>query len=421
MEQNIIIKEEEKDLSLLFIGDFCPLGKVQEVCRSGHIEDIERVFKSFKVELGDKDLSVANLECPLTASEKAISKDGPNIKADPVAVKMAKGCEMDVLSLGNNHIMDFGEEGLLETIRTLEDNGIAHLGAGRNVDEARKPQVQEIKGVRAAFLSFCETEFNIGSETEAGCAPIEIHEISEAIKKAKEGERADIVIVLLHCGSEHYPLPSLRIKKQCRTIADCGAAAVICHHTHTAEGFEIYKNVPIFYGLGNFIFGYHRVRRRRLHHWNEGLMVRIDFNKDGAVGLEIIPYFFDAAEMALVKMEKARLNAFWNRLDLLNEIIQDDDKLGRLWRQYSLRRYRAWYSPTLKKARLYFWKNRAWRNMILWHNRMNESHNDVITTALDELKKGKSSVDKEAKDLLDELIGRETNIMKIKRLIRAWI
>ena len=76
---------------------------------------------------------------------------------------------------------------------------------------------------------------------------------------------------------------------------------------------------------------------------------------------------------------------------------------------------------SLKKARLYFWKNRARRNMILWHNRTNESHNDVITTALDELKKGKSTIDREAKDLLDGLIGRETNIMKIKRLIRAWI
>ncbi|MFC2166072.1 CapA family protein [Acidobacteriota bacterium] len=420
MEKTVRIKEEEKELSFLFMGDFCPIGGIEEVCRSGEAKDVDRIFEEFKVELKDKDLSIANLECPLTTSEKTIFKDGPHIKADPVAVRMAKDCEMDVLSLGNNHILDFGEEGLLETIRTLEDNGFAHLGAGRNVEEARKPLIREIKGIRAAFLSFCETEFNIGSETEAGCAPIEIHEISTAIRKAKERERADIVIVLLHSGSEHYPLPSPRVKKQCRNIADSGAAAVICHHTHTSEGFEIYNNVPIFYGLGNFIFGIYKTQRR-VPKGRDGIMARIDFNRKGAVELKVIPYSYRAPESVLVKMDKDQLNSFWNRYDLLNEIVRDEDKLGRVWRQYSLRRYKAWYSPSLKKARLYFWKNRAWRNMILWHNRTNESHNDVIMTALNELKKGKSTVDREAKELLDELIGRETNIMKIKRLIRAWI
>lgn len=420
MEPNVIIKEEKKDLSLLFIGDFCPLGSVEEACRSADTTDIDRIFEEFKVELKDKDLSIANLECPLTASDKTIFKDGPHIKANPAAVRMAKECEMDVLTLGNNHILDFGEEGLFETIRTLEDNGIAHVGAGRNIDEARKPLIREIKGVRIAFLSFCETEFNIGSKMKAGCAPIEIHEISIAINKAKEKERADIVIVLLHCGSEHYPLPSPRIKKQCRAIADSGAAAVICHHSHAAEGFEIYENVPILYGLGNFIFGIFK-NPRRIRRGRAGIMAKVDFNRSGAVRLEVLPYFYDPPKTTLVKMEKDRLNSFWNRYDLLTEIIRDDDKLGRVWRQYSLRRYKAWYSPSLKKARLYFWKNRAWRNMILWHNRANESHNDVILTALNELKKGKSTVDREAIDLLDELIGRETNIMKIKRLIRAWI
>jgi hypothetical protein len=420
MEKTVRIKEGEKDLSFLFTGDFGPIGKIEEACRSGDVKDLDRIVEEFKVELGDKDLSISNLECPITVSEKRIFKDGPHIKAEPAAVKMAIACKMDVLTIGNNHILDFGEEGLQETIRTLEDNGLAHLGAGRNVDEARQPQVQEIKGVRTAFLSFCETEFNIGSKTEAGCAPIEIHEVSAAIKKAKEKDRADIVIVLLHCGSEHYPLPSPRIKKQCRTIAASGAAAVICHHTHIPEGFEIYKDVPILYGLGNFIFGIYKTQRRLLQ-GKEGIMAKIDFNRNGAVQLEVIPYFYSAPESLLVRMEKDRLSSFWNRYELLTEIIQDDDKLGRLWKQYSLRRYKAWYAPSLKKARLYFWKSRAWRNLVLWHNRTMESHNDVITTALNELKKGEISIDREAKDLLDELIGRETNIMKIKRLIRAWI
>ena len=249
---------------------------------------------------------------------------------------MAKDCEMDVLSLGNNHILDFGEEGLLETIRTLEDNSIAHLGAGRNVDEARKPLIQEIKGVRTAFLSFCETEFNIGSETEAGCAPIEIHEVSVAIKKAKEKERADLVVVLLHCGSEHYPLPSPRMKKQCRTIAEVARQPSFAITRMLPKDSKSTKMFPFFMDWETSYSGYSKNSAGAIQ-GKMGIMAKIDFNRSGAVQLKVIPYFYDAPESVLVKMEKDRLSSFWNRLDLLNKIIQDDDKLGKIWRQYSLR------------------------------------------------------------------------------------
>jgi poly-gamma-glutamate synthesis protein (capsule biosynthesis protein) len=315
--------------------------------------------------------------------------------------------------------MDYGKEGLAETIKVLDENGIFHLGAGFNVDEAKKPLIIEKNELRIAFLSFCETEFNMGSDDKAGCAPIELGSVCEAIQRART--EADLVIPLLHCGSEHYPLPSPRIKKQCRSLVECGASAVICHHTHTVEGYEVYQNIPIFYGLGNFIFGYRPKRRRSKQFWNRGLMIGIDFHKTGAVKFDVIPYFYDAGEIALKRLEGDRLKSFFDRLDLLNQIIEDDDKLERIWRQYSLRRYKSWYSPTLKKARLYFWRNKARRNMVLWHNRANESHNDVIMTALDALKKGKTAEDAEMTDLLDGLIGRQTKIMKIKRLIRAWI
>jgi len=416
MDKTIIIKESEKKLRLLFMGDFCPLGRIEEVCRRG---DTAKVLGDYRKDFENKDLSIANLECPLTTSETAIAKDGPNIKAEPVAVNMALEIGIDVLSLGNNHIMDYGQEGLVETINVLDENRIPHLGAGLNVNEARKPLIVDKKGVRIAFLSFCETEFNIGSPTKAGCAPIEIHGVCEAICKAKK--EADLVIPLFHCGSEHYPLPSPRIKRQCRVFADCGAAAVICHHTHTVEGFEVYKDVPIFYGLANFVFGYRRKKRKRRPHWNEGLMARIDFNAKGAVAFGLIPYFFDAEEIQFKRLQEDRRRVFFNRLELLNRIIEDDNKLESLWKEYSLRRYRNWYSSTLKKARLYFWRNKARRDMTLWHNRANESHNDVIVTALDARRRGKTEQDEGMKALLEDLIGRETTVMKIKRMIKAWI
>lgn len=416
MNRTVKIRDSEKTLRLLFMGDFCPIGNVEDLVRDG---DIEQIYASHKTELKDKDLSIANLESPLTSAEPGIIKDGPNIKANPIAVELAAEMDIDVLGLGNNHIMDYGNEGLFETIKVLDKRGISHLGAGSNVDEAKKPLIVEKNDVRISFLSFCETEFNLGSEDEAGCAPIELDSVCEAIQRAKK--ETDLVIPLLHCGSEHYPLPSPRIKKLCRRIAECGASAVICHHTHTAEGYEIYKNIPILYGLGNFIFGYWLKRRRSQPDWNKGLMVGIDFHKTGAVKFDVIPYFYDADGIRLVRLEGKEAESFFDRLDKLNKIIEDDDKLERIWRQYSLRRYKSWYSPTLKKARLYFWRNKARRNMILWHNRTNESHNDVITTAVDALRRGKIEQDREIKDLLDKLIGRQTIIMKIKRLIRAWI
>jgi capsule synthesis protein PGA_cap len=372
---------EMKELSVLFMGDLCPIGKV-----ANHIHDntMMTVDANLFNTLKNKDISIANLECPLTFEDLPIMKVGPHLKADPLAVNLLKYFKLDVLSLANNHIMDFGEKGLVDTIEALENSGMQYVGAGMNLSDSLRPLKISCKSIRISILSYCETEFNIADRNSAGCAPIPKEDLYDQIKKAKKA--SDLVIVSLHCGSEHYPLPSPRIRKLCRLFAKNGVSAVVCHHTHIYSGYEIYQGVPIFYGLGNFIFDLHY--RKFPSHWHYGYMVRIDFSKDSAIGFSLIPYEFCPRRMALLGLYNSDKAKFDYKIQQLSNIINNEEKLEFIWKQYSVYRYRYWYLPEILKSLFNPMKPSKNRNMVLWHYRTNESHSDVIKTALDEQRQG---------------------------------
>ena len=407
-------RKENQDISILCMGDLCPHGKIQEACLS---DAFYYIINEFKQEFHTSDFSLANLECPLTLSEDKIDKDGPCLKADPQTIKLIKACKINIINLSNNHIMDYGREGLSSTLKLLNENEIHPIGAGANLQNASKPIFLEKEGIRIAFLAFCETEFNIATPTAPGCAPMNPVKIIERLEEAKES--SDFVILSLHCGSEHYPLPSPRIKSMCRSFVDHGASTIICHHTHIFEGYEVYKGSPIFYGLGNFLFD--RKSRKDNPNWYRGFLVRLDLNQNKNVQFKLIPYTVNQKNMTLNHLDNMQADIFYKRLYFLTEIIQDDKKLNDLWIQYSLRQYHQWYAPTLTKCRIYFWKNVKKRNIIQWHYRTNESHHDIITTALAELKNKKKDIDKESITVLNELIGPVTVISKLKKKLRIWI
>ena len=375
---SLTLNNGKKAFEILFTGDLCPVGGVEKALQNGHET---KIVDSFSREFSTACLVVANLECPLTRCTQRTPKVGPHLKADPVTVEVLKQCNVDVANLANNHIMDFGEAGLLDTIDALTRAGIETVGAGMNLDEACRPLVRTVKGIRLALLSCCETEFNIAGDG-AGCAPIVERRVVHMIRAAK-ADGAKVVIVSLHCGSEHYPLPSPRIQRLCRQIAEGGAAAVVCHHTHIFSGFEVHEGVPIFYGLGNFIFD--RRYRECPPHWHVGFMAQIAFSQDSAVAFTLTPYTFDSVSTILKPLAPHGLLAFQERIQALSEVIADENRLARIWRRHATRRYREWYLPMQINCHFNLLKPRNQRNLLLWHYRANESHNDVITTALAEM------------------------------------
>ena len=177
---------------------------------------------------------------------------------------------------------------------------------------------KEIQGQRLAIINCCEHEFSIATATTPGCNPLNPVQQYYAITEAKRN--ADHVIVIVHGGHEFYQLPSPRMKETYRFFVDCGADAVINHHQHCYSGYEVYKDKPVFYGLGNLLFDH---ASKRSGCWTEGYMVSIDFQKE-KISFELTPYkqcTEDAVGVILMNTEEKEI--FAHKIKELNVIIGD--------------------------------------------------------------------------------------------------
>lgn len=219
--------------------------------------------------LDNASFRIFNLEVPLTDDENPITKHGPNLIAPTAAVKGYKAFGVDLLTLANNHILDQGNQGLQSTINLLDEAGIAHLGAGSDLNEARIPYIFEFNGKKVGVYACAEHEFSIATEDKAGANPFDPLWSLDHVDDLKK--KTDFVIILYHGGKEHYRYPSPNLQKVCRRLVDKGADLVICQHSHCIGCEEKYKDGTIVYGQGNFLFD-----DNDSEYWQTSLLVSID-------------------------------------------------------------------------------------------------------------------------------------------------
>jgi hypothetical protein len=298
-------------IDVLFAGDFSP-------CRN--FESIALVKKTDI--LGDArsliqqaDISFTNLECPLTNHNTAINKSGPALKADPLCIEALK--DFSVIGLANNHILDYGKKGLEDTMKACEYAGLSTVGAGINLQTAQVPFIREVQGVKIAIIAVAEYEFNLSENGGAGCAPIDVIENYQQIKKAQQ--QADIVIVTMHGGNEYFPYPRPGLRKLCKHYIDLGVEAVICHHPHVPGAYEYYQDKPIIYSLGNLIFD----TKKPPKNWEKGYMANLQFDPEtkNFKSLTLIPYK-QTIELGGVKLLQGD-----EKIDLLEKIKGYKNKL----------------------------------------------------------------------------------------------
>jgi poly-gamma-glutamate synthesis protein (capsule biosynthesis protein) len=199
------------------------------------------------------DVAMVNLENPLTRSTLDSGKKQLNFKADPESVKVLTAGGVDIVNLANSHAMDYAEPGLVETINTLDNTGIQHLGAGRDIKEARRPDIIEVKGQRIAYLGYYDADLHAADQGKAGTNARRNNRVAEDIR-ALRGQ-VDWIIVNYHWGVELADYPGDWQIDLARFTIDQGADLVVGHHPQVLQGAEIYKGRPIVYSLGNFIFG----------------------------------------------------------------------------------------------------------------------------------------------------------------------
>lgn len=314
-------------VKILITGDYCPIGRNQKKIEDG---DYTSFFGTFVEDIKKVDYAVTNLECPVTNNNAPILKPGPNIKGPLDAIKPLKKVGFNLATLANNHILDYGEKGVEDTIETCFKEKIDVVGAGSSISEARNFFVKKIKGKSFGFINLAENEYCAATEKSYGANIVNpIANYYDIVKAKKE---VDYLLVIAHGGREHYQLPSPEVRERYRFYIDSGADVVVAHHTHCYSGYETYNNKNIFYSLGNFIFDYKPKYQKGS--WTEGMYVVLTFSESG-IDFELTPFFqgrVDNPSLQIMQGEDKKL--FNTKIKALSQIIINDKIFFESWDNY---------------------------------------------------------------------------------------
>lgn len=266
-------------LRIRIFGDFC----VEQ------LHDL-RLGNRLKVLLSESDINIVNLEAPIlsTVNVKKNEKSGPSLFQDAAVPKFLERNGFNVISLANNHAMDFGESSLLATKSSF--SSAKCVGAG-TWDEAYAPLIMECGGKKLGILAVCQNEFGMLDEDSYlhkryGVAWMGHPCLDEIIIKARK--ECDWLIVIPHAGLESfaYPLPELRTLY--RHFITMGADAVVGGHPHVPQGVECYHEKPIFYSLGNFCFD----MLADASQWYNSIVAELFIDEDGLF-FSFVPLKYD--------------------------------------------------------------------------------------------------------------------------------
>jgi len=281
---------------------------------------------------------VVNLEGPINGGEEIVppKKSGSSLKQPTSIIGFLKSLNVDAVTLSNNHIMDYGEQGYLHTIKYLKD--IATIGAGKWQD-AYRMHVIEAENQSIGILNYCEMQFGMlyddwtQNNNTIGCAWINYHKVEDIIRESRA--KVDYLICICHAGVEEINIPLPEWRDKYRSLIDCGCDAIICHHPHIVQGIEIYNGKPIHYSLGNFCFRKDIPSQDK--EWNTGAVavLNIDENK---IFLET--YGVELAQDRLIIIDEKS----WNlKMKGLNEMLEE-----------------ATYKKAIKKKCTQLLKERYW-------------------------------------------------------------
>jgi len=239
-------------------------------------------FEKIAPFLRQRDLVLVNLETPLTSHRRARG----HFLSDPGYAPAMREAGISIVNVANNHIFDGGEMGFLKTLEHLRDAGIAYVGAGRDLQDARSGTLLQLNRTKFVFLSytqFCNANYSSIAADYPGILPMDRVLMVEDIKAARE--RADLVFVCLHWGFENQPNVHPKQVEIAHSLIDAGADAIIGHHPHVPHGIEVYRRRPILYSLGNLIFG------RTRNGWSDNYLAEIviDQQRTHIQGVAIYP------------------------------------------------------------------------------------------------------------------------------------
>lgn len=279
----------ETTVELVAVGDIL---LDRGVARSVEREGTRTVFARVKPLISNAGLAFGNLESPVTIRCERVAQR-ISFRAEPSYLAALTGAGFDVVSLANNHSMDCGRAGLIETMRNLNGSGLRWCGAGLTQAEAEAPVILNAKGIRIAFVGFTAIKPPALLKDEgATVATADRASLQRAVAAAR-GE-ADVVVVSLHWGIEYASRPGAEQRELAHAAAEAGADLILGHHTHTLEGLELIetrngegvRRTLVIYSLGNFVFDSPRAFGKRVR---ESVILRCKVDGEGLVSAGLVP------------------------------------------------------------------------------------------------------------------------------------
>ncbi len=270
---------------LVFVGDMCFSDSIVNAYNEElGVDNI--ISPTYKKTIEESDFFVGNLECVLSDRGEAENKQW-TFRASPSMVELLKDMRVNLVSVANNHSMDYGIDAFYDTLKVLDENGIKYIGGGHNLAEANNGYVVNINGVNYGFVAATGVvpytrwfaEGDVGGVNNG----YNLTNVNKSVRQLKK--IADKVIVYFHWGVEKEEVANKTQQVAARSVINAGADLVIGAHPHVLQNIEFYKSKPIIYSLGNFIFG---------STWTDTAMLTVDyiysdFYPKGRVEIKLIP------------------------------------------------------------------------------------------------------------------------------------
>ena len=236
-------------VKIIIVGDLFPTEQNVSFFSKG---DIDSLFgKEITQLFSSADFTICNLEGTLTDHPDKCRKTGPVKVATASAVEAYKKLGIDQCLLANNHATDGGHQGMIDTMRTLDNAGIKHIGGGKNQNEIVRFIIQKVGGLNIGFYNVSETMYNKPTKDTAGAWLYDEYVVCRELEQLKK--QCDYLIVLYHGGIEKFRYPSPEMRKRFYRMADCGADMILAQHTHCIGCEEYYNGSYLLYGQGDFL------------------------------------------------------------------------------------------------------------------------------------------------------------------------
>lgn len=266
--------------------------------------------------IGKADLFMANQEFPFSDRGTPAEDKQFTFRLPPERVSLMQEIGTDLVTIANNHALDYGSEALSDTCHLLDEAGIGRVGAGADLDEAKRIEIREIKGKKIGFLGASRV-FPVGSWAAGPSHPgmMSAYDAAPLLEQIRQGKEAcDYLVLYLHWGIERNTSPEEYQRQLGRQCIEAGADLVIGSHPHVLQGIEYYHGKPILYSLGNFIFG---------SAIPETMLAEVTLQESGDVALRLIPATSGAGYTRCLETEQ--YEAFYRKIQELSFDVHIDE------------------------------------------------------------------------------------------------